>query len=73
MQSLCDQIPKLSTAQKLVAMEALWSSLHDDFEKSTPPDWHRELLHQRLALIQSGRAVYQEWSLVKRELRERTV
>jgi Putative addiction module component len=72
MPSLCDQIPNLSTAEKLVAMEALWSSLHQNFEDSAPPDWHREILNQRMALIESGEAVYEDWNQVKNELRERT-
>jgi hypothetical protein len=72
MPSLCDQIPNLSTAEKLVAMEALWSSLHQTFEDSSPPDWHREILNQRMGLIESGQAVYEDWNQVKKDLRERT-
>ena len=71
MQSLCDQIPNLSTAEKLAAMEALWSSLHQTFEESDSPDWHRDLLQQRAELIESGQAVYQDWNEVKNELKER--
>jgi hypothetical protein len=72
MPTLCDQIPNLSTAEKLVAMEALWSSLHQTFEDSAPPDWHREILNHRMGLIESGEAVYEDWNQVKKELRERT-
>jgi len=72
MPTVCDQIPNLSTAEKLVAMEALWSSLHQTIEESDPPDWHREILNRRMSLIESGEAVYEDWSRVKKELRERT-
>jgi hypothetical protein len=72
MKSLCDQIPNLSTADKLVAMEALWCSLHQTFEETDPPDWHLEILKQRMELIESGEAVYEDWKQVKNELRERT-
>ena len=71
MPNVCDQIPNLSTAEKLAAMEALWSSLHQTFEDSDPPDWHRELLNQRMKLIESGKAVYQDWDQLKNELRDR--
>jgi len=71
MPSVCDQIPNLTIAEKLVAMEVLWSSLHQTFEDSDPPDWHRQLLLGRMELIESGTAVYEEWNQVKRELRER--
>ena len=72
MPNVCDQIPILTTAEKLMAMEALWSSLHQNFEESEPPDWHREILNHRMELIESGEAVYEDWNLVKKELRERT-
>ena len=71
MPNVCDQIPKLSTTEELVAMEALWTSLHQTFEESDPPDWHRDLLQRRMELIDSGQAVYQNWNQVKNELRER--
>ena len=71
MPNVCDQIPNLSIAEKLAAMEVLWTSLHQTFEESAPPDWHRELLQGRMDLIESGKAVYQDWSEAKKELRER--
>lgn len=55
-----------------MAMEALWSSLHQNFEESGPPDWHREILNRRMKLIESGEAVYEDWNQVKKELRIRT-
>lgn len=72
MPDVCDQIPNLTTAEKLMAMEALWSSLHQNFEESDSPDWHREILNRRMELIESGEAVYEDWNQVKKELRERT-
>ena len=72
MSNVCDQIPHLTNAEKLLAMEALWSSLHQTFEDSDPPDWHRELLNGRMELIESGEAVYEDWNQVKKEVRERT-
>jgi hypothetical protein len=71
MSSLIDEIPKLPVADKLAIMEALWSDLHGAMEASSPPDWHREVLDERMRLIQSGEAVYEEWDRVKQELRSR--
>ena len=71
MPTLRDQIPNLSTAEKLIAMEDLWSSLHQTFEDSSPPNWHREILNERMGLIESGQAVYEDWNQVKKELRDR--
>ncbi len=72
MPNVCEQIPSLTTAEKLMAMEALWCSLHQNFEESDPTDWHREILNRRMKMIESGEAVYEGWKLVKKELRERT-
>jgi hypothetical protein len=71
MSPFADEIPKLSMAEKLAVMEALWSDLHENFEESAPPDWHREILEGRMRLIQSGEAVYEDWSRVKNEFRNR--
>jgi len=71
MATLTEQIHNLTTPQKIEAMEALWSSLHQTFEDAAPPDWHRKLLESRMNLIQSGGAVYEDWNEVKRQLRNR--
>jgi len=70
MSTIRDQIPNLSTAEKLATMEDLWRSLHENLENSDPPSWHRELLKQRMVLIESGGAVYEDWAEVKKQLRE---
>lgn len=71
MPDVLEMIPEMSTAQKLAAMESLWSSLHHNLEETPPPDWHREILAERMAKIESGQAAYQDWSEVKKELRAR--
>ena len=68
MTHLIDEIPKLSTAEKLAVMEALWSDLHGSLEESAPRDWHRGILEERMRLIESGAAVYEDWDRVKQEL-----
>ncbi len=72
MSPLIAEIPKLSTAEKLAVMEALWVDLHGALEETEPPEWHREILEGRMRLIESGEAVYEDWSQVKHELRDRT-
>ena len=54
-------------------MEALWSSLHDTFELEPPPAWHEPVLDERMKLIESGDAIYEDWNQVKNELRARMV
>jgi hypothetical protein len=71
MADMLQMIPNMSTTQKLAAMESLWASLHRNIEETPPPEWHREILAQRLAKIETGEATYQDWSEVKKELRAR--
>ncbi len=39
----------LSTSEKLEAMEWLWSDLSQTSRQYVSPEWHREVLAQRLA------------------------
>lgn len=71
MSNVCEIIPTLSTTEKLAAMEALWTSLHEKFEGDDSPEWHGRILDERMNLIKSGEAVYQDWDRVKSELRTR--
>ncbi|MDP4647652.1 MAG: addiction module protein [Akkermansiaceae bacterium] len=71
MATVLESIPGMSTAEKLAAMESLWSSLHEYFESNPPPEWHREILEQRMNQIESGESVYESWDDVKRQLRAR--
>ena len=71
MSNVSEIIPTLSTTEKLAAMEALWTSLHDTWELGEPPKWHEQILEDRAKLIESGDAVYQDWDQVKNELRSR--
>ena len=71
MSNVSEIIPTLSTTEKLAAMEALWTSLHETLNLGEPPKWHEEILDERMRLVESGEAVYQDWNQTKRELRAR--
>ena len=47
------QIESMTTAEKLFAMERLWNSLQAD-EAFTPPDWHAQVLSERIQLFEDG-------------------
>jgi len=73
MADVIELIPGMSTTEKLAAMESLWTSLHNNFEETPPPEWHREILEMRMKSIQTGDAIYEDWDQVKKELRTRIV
>jgi hypothetical protein len=51
------EIKKMSTIDRLKAMEALWDALtHDDAIES--PEWHKDILAERKSKIESGDAEF---------------
>jgi putative addiction module component (TIGR02574 family) len=50
------EIRKMSVDERLQAMEILWDSLLDDEVEISSPDWHREILRERLRAIEEGQA-----------------
>jgi hypothetical protein len=61
-----EEIPRLSNAERLQAMEWLWASLREK-ESVDSPEWHGEVLADRKAKLDSGEAQF----LTLAELRER--
>ncbi len=51
-------IKKMSRAERLAAIEALWDSLLEDESGIESPDWHRDVLGERRARIESGQAEF---------------
>ena len=60
-------IAKLSLAERLAAMEALWDSLSHDPNHEPSPAWHAAVLEQRRRELGQGRAI--PWDEAKQHLR----
>lgn len=53
-----DELKKMSKAERLQAMEALWDSmLYENGELDTPK-WHESILEQRKRIIANGSAKF---------------
>ncbi len=52
------EIRKMSRAERLAAMEALWDSLVEEESKIESPEWHRDILAERKRKIESGKAEF---------------
>lgn len=52
------EIQKMSTSERLRAMEALWDALCHESEEPQSPEWHRGVLAERKRLIDSGEAKF---------------
>jgi hypothetical protein len=65
------QIDRMTLAEKLLAMEALWDNLCRREEGLPMLQWHKELLDERERLVRDGQARFADWETAKRELRNR--
>jgi hypothetical protein len=49
-------VRKMSTAERIQAMEALWESLEHDGVDIETPEWHRHILTERKEKLNRGTA-----------------
>ena len=64
-------IENLSVAEKLVLMERLWEDLSRRPADIPSPDWHGDILAERLAAARDGKTSFVAWEDAKKRLRER--
>ena len=64
-------IETLSISEKLVLLERLWDDLSRRPSDVPAPDWHGDILADRLAAVESGRTSFVAWDEAKKRLRER--
>jgi putative addiction module component (TIGR02574 family) len=64
-------IEGLSIAEKLALMERLWDDLSRRPENVPSPQWHGDVLAQRMTAVREGRTSFVDWDEAKRRLRER--
>jgi len=64
-------IENLSTKEKIVLMERLWADLSRRPRELPFPEWHGEVVAERVAAVQEGRTAFVDWKDAKRRLRDR--
>jgi len=66
------ELVALPLAERLQAMEALWDSLcRDPAQAQSVPNWHQDVLSQRLAALDTGEDVATPWEEAKERIRHR--
>ena len=65
------EIERMSVAERLRAMELLWSSISRNPENLPSPDWHRKVLQNRLAKVESGKGEFFTLAQLKKRLSKR--
>lgn len=68
------QIPldKMTTMDKLRALEKIWDDLQRKPADVPSPSWHGDVLQARKGRIQEGSSQFLDWSEAKNRIRDRT-
>ncbi|HOX55825.1 MAG TPA: addiction module protein [Candidatus Paceibacterota bacterium] len=61
-------IGRMSRADKLRAMEALWADLSRDEAEFESPDWHGTVLRETERLVRDGKAKFSNWPAARRRI-----
>ena len=64
-------IDKMTTAEKIAALEALWADLSKDPAQVPSPKWHEDILRERAQRVADGKERFIDWETAKKQLRER--
>ena len=68
------QIPldKMTTLDKLRALERIWDDLQQKPEDIPSPSWHGDVLQAREGRVKEGSSQFLDWSEAKSRIRDRT-
>lgn len=61
----------MTVSDKIRLMEALWQDLSGGQEVVQSPDWHAEILAERVHQIESVQDTFLDWTAAKKLLREK--
>jgi putative addiction module component (TIGR02574 family) len=62
-------LSKLTLAQKLDLMEAIWDDLAKHEETFESPEWHEQVLRDRERALAAGKATISDWEEAKERIR----
>jgi len=65
-------VAELPVAEKLMLMEKLWDALRAQADSSVIPDWHKDVLAERLRRLDSGSEPVTPWAEAKERIRAQT-
>lgn len=64
-------LDKMSTLDKLRALEEIWNDLLNHVEEVPVPEWHMDVLAAREKRILDGKANFKDWNEAKESIREK--
>jgi putative addiction module component (TIGR02574 family) len=63
-------VERMSVQERLQAMELLWSSLSGSPDVVPSPDWHKDILTERLAKVERGEGEFLSLDEARARLRK---
>ena len=64
------QLDKMTTADKIRAMESLWDDLCKHADAVVSPSWHKDILSQREKSAAKGKEKFNDWDREKKRIRK---
>ena len=64
-------LDRMTLAEKLREMEALWADLSRNEAQFESPAWHGDVLHDRAERVKQGQESFIDWETAKKQLREK--
>jgi putative addiction module component (TIGR02574 family) len=61
----------LTVPEKLVLLERLWADLSRRPDDVPSPDWHGDILAQRMTAVRDSRVQFVDWEDARKRLRDR--
>jgi hypothetical protein len=71
-QQVAIPLDKMTTADKLRALEEIWNDLQRTPNEVPSPAWHADVLRARENRVRDGSAQFGDWTDAKHRIRERT-
>lgn len=62
---------KMTTSDKLRALEEIWEDLRRTSDAVPSPSWHADVLRARMGRLRSRKSSFRDWPDAKRSIRER--
>ncbi len=65
-------LDKMTTAEKIRAIEEIWEDLLRTSEEIPSPGWHNDVLRARENRLRQGEAQFSDWTEARHRIRKRT-
>ena len=64
-------LEKMTTEDKIRAMETIWDDLCKKDENIVSPSWHKDILEEREKAIENGKEEFINWSDAKKQIEDK--